>query len=122
MVGAKLPQGTGWAATGFVQVFTVSGAVGAYTGLREPRVQIDCWAVKPNGSSPPWGFANSLAENVIAATVNGTGQQTTVALGSHYDPARILTVRALGEPRRVPGDEGAYARYTFDLEIVWVSA
>lgn len=121
MVGARLPQDTtGWETTGFVQVFTVGGTVENYTGVRHPRVQVNCWAVKPAGASPPWGRANALAETVIDGAVNGTGQQTTLALGAYHDPARVLSVTVASEPRRLPGDQGAYACYTFDMVINWV--
>ena len=121
MVGAVLPQATdGWATTGFVQVQPVTGGIDPSSGLRTPHVQVDCWAVKPGSAKPPWYKANQLAETVIAATIDGTGQQTPVDLGTHYDPARILTVVALGEPRRVPDPDGSYARYSLDLAISWI--
>jgi hypothetical protein len=122
MVGATLPQGDSWASTGFVQVTVVTGAVDPYTGLRAPQVQVDCWARKPESAKPPWRQANQLAELVVAATVNGTGQQTILDLGVHYDAARVLSVRALGEPRRVVDPDGSYARYSVDLGVTWVRA
>lgn len=120
MVGAKIPQGTSWSSTGFIRVTPVAGEIDPYTGLRTPQVQVDCVAVKPGSAKPPWFAANQLAEKIVSATVSGTGQQTAVTLPSGYDPARIMTVRALGEPVRVRGDEGGYARYTLDLAITWV--
>lgn len=122
MVGATLPQDTtGWAETGFVQATTAAGGgPDPYTGLRRAWTQLDCWACRPGSGKPPWYRANQLAETILAACLTGAGQQDTVDLGPHYDPARILTARALTEPRRVPGDSGGYARYTFDTEIVWV--
>lgn len=120
MVGAVLPQDTsGWAQTGFVQATTVGGTPDQDTGLRPAHVQIDCWAVKPGSSKPPWFRANQLAELIVAACVDGTGQQATLTLGPSYDPARVLTVRPLGEPRRAPGDDGGFARYLFDIAVTW---
>jgi hypothetical protein len=122
MVGAVLPQDTsGWSQTGFIQAAAVSGGVpDPDTGLRRSVVQMDCWAVRPGSAKPPWFRANQLTEAVLASCVDGGGQQATVDLGPHYDPARVLTVRALGEPRRIWGDDAGYARFQVDVEIVWI--
>lgn len=120
MVGSTLPQGDSWVTTGFVQVTVVAGSVDIRTGLRTPHVQVDCWARRPASTKPPWRHANQLAETVLAAAVGGTGQQTVLDLGVNYDRARLLTVCPLGEPRRVSDPDGSYARYSFDLNIVWI--
>ena len=121
MVGAKLPQDvSGWSSTGFVQATTAAGSPDPDTGIRPAHVQLDCWAVKPGSAKPPWLRANQLAETILAGCLDGTGQQATVDLGPHYMQARIFTVRPLSEPRRVGGDEGGYARYTFDAALTWV--
>jgi hypothetical protein len=129
MIGAALPApntngSIGWSTTGFVQSTIVSGQVEDPTGRRTTLVQIDCWATGlPTSRKPPWGKANQLAEHIIEAARAGTGQEQYVdvgAAGTDYDRARILTVLAADEPRRVPGDQGGYARFMHHLTITWV--
>jgi hypothetical protein len=52
-----------------------------------------------------------------------TGQELYTdlgAAGTDYDQARILTVLAVDEPRRIPADPGGYARYMHHITIAWI--
>lgn len=110
-----------WAASGFVQVGPVSGgSPQLHYALREPVVQVDCWAVNPNSGKPPWGKAANLAEAILAATYATAQMQATLTLPSSYPQARMLTAHFVQEPRRMPGDDSSYARYSGDLQCHWI--
>jgi len=120
MVASTLPSDvTGWAVSGFVQVTTVGGTPDAYVPMREPVVSVDCWAVAPNSSKPPWGKANNLAEHIAAACQDHRGCNRVVILPEGYPPVRVHQAYLLTEPRRIPSDDGAYARYQMDLALHW---
>lgn len=120
MVASTLPSDvSGWAASGFVQVSTVGGAPDAYVPMRGPVVSVDCWAVSPNSARPPWGKANNLAEHVAAACQDHRGCTRVVVLPGEYPAVRVHQAYLLTEPRRVSEDDGAYARYQFDMAIHW---
>lgn len=129
MIGAALPAPTTtgaipWSETGFVQATCVGGQIEDPTGRRTTLVQVDCWATRlPTSRKPPWGQANQLAEHIIEAARAMTGQERYVdlgAAGTDYDRARILTVLAVDEPRRVPDDPGGYARFMHHVTVTWV--
>lgn len=116
-----LPSGTAWSSTGFVVVTAVGGSSSRYVKLRRPVFQVDCWAVAPGSSTAPWGQANALAESVVAAAYDEATMHRTLTLPAGYDAARVLQAGILGEPVRVTGDEGHFARYRFDLELSWIA-
>lgn len=110
---------TSWAASGFIQVGpVVGGSPEMYVPMRKPVVQITCWAVAPTGRRPPWGQANYLAELVVAGCYDSTAHRTISMVPSGYQQALVHDAYAT-EPRRVPGDQGNYGRYTFDLFLDW---
>lgn len=122
MVAATLPaDNTTWAASGFVTVRTVGGAPGIHVPLRQPVVMVDCWAVKPGSSKPPWFQANALAELIDAGCRASTAQRP-VTLPTGYPTARVLSAYLVSEPRRAYGDQGDYARYTVDMALNWTDA
>lgn len=110
-----------WQDTGFVQVRTVGGSPNRHVPQAQPVLAIDCWANNGDSKQPAWGKANDLAERIrreIQDNLEFFGQ--AVDPGPNYKTARILSAWLVTEPRRIEGDENGYARYTFDLEIVWV--
>lgn len=125
MVATTLPapaaDGTiSWASTGFVQVAGVGGATGVDYRLRMPAIGITCHAVNQSSSKPPWGKANQLAEQIIAAAEQGSNWRLTPdKFPGNYRGAHVQNVRC-SEPRRLSDDGGGYARYVFDIYMDWI--
>jgi hypothetical protein len=126
-VGSELPaNAASWSTTGFYTVLTTGGSPHADFRLRRPVVTVFCWAVKVGSKKPPWEEAARLAEYVLAACYDETANSAHAALtpvigGKTYPTALIKEINALAEPRKIPGDEGGYARYTVDVELLWVA-
>ncbi|MCW2898568.1 MAG: hypothetical protein JWO67_833 [Streptosporangiaceae bacterium] len=119
MAASTLPKdNTSWSATGFVTVSTLVGAPNPYYPLRNPVLQVDCWATVPGSNKPPWGIANNLAETVVAATYGAAGRVVTLPAAG-YPPARVLSAWVVTEPRRVYSDPADYARYMLHLGLTW---
>lgn len=121
-VATSLPgDATGWAATGFVQVLSVAaGAQEIETPLYGPVVTCECWAVAPNSSKPPWGQAGSLATAIVWATHRARRANSRVlAIRTGYHQARLLSIAALGDPRRIDLDDAGYSRYSVELQPRW---
>jgi len=139
MVGTMLPKlpgsGTmpGWVATGFVTAAVVGGSPDAWMPQAQPVIGVNCWAVNatqtggPTGpinpaTKPPWGKAAQLGEQIRGAayTLNRSGAARQVAMPvTGYAHAAVQSAVLLTEPRRVPGDVGSYARFTFDMQLFW---
>lgn len=131
-VGVTIPErdpttGWAWEDTGFIQmVGVVGGSPGAHVPQRQAVVQIDTWAVNADSGLPPWGKARELAELIIADTYNTAAngdfgnRDVSALMPSGYHGAYVQSVWPLTEPRKVPNDPGAFARYTFELSLVWV--
>lgn len=122
-VATTLPTDTTvWQDNGFVQVCpVVGGSPQLHYALREPVVQVDCYALTPGSGKPPWGKAASLMELLIAATYDPARLQATLTLPAGYPQARVMTAHFQSEPRRMPGDDASYARYTADLALHWIT-
>lgn len=122
-VATTLPSdAAAWEPNGFVHVVgAVGGAPQLYYALREPVVQVDCYAVNPSSGKPPWGKAASLMELVVAATYDEAGLQRALTLRPGYPQARVLTAHFTSEPRRMPGDDSSFARYQADLALHWIT-
>jgi hypothetical protein len=127
--GLTLPEDITTWPNGYVVVRTVGGTPQIHIPQREPVVSLDCWAVTPDSSRPPWYEAALLAEQVYGAMRPTAAKQqvdpntvVTITGGNTYLHAHVQTIYALSEPRVVPGDEAAYARYQFDALIRWVEA
>jgi hypothetical protein len=131
VVSTNLPQDNStWATSGFVTVSTIGGSPDLYVPIRQPVIQVDCWAVNPNSGRPPWGKANALAELVRAHVEAGPrasnfARSLTFPQGD-YLGANVMDAIMRTEPRRgitegvaPSGDEASYARYLFDLELHW---
>lgn len=100
-----------------------SGIGGAPSGkLRRPVGVAECWAAPAEGSiQVPWGRASDLAENIFDAATDEFSalDNVAVSLPAGYPAARVLTVRALGEPQKVTGDPSGFARFDINIEINW---
>lgn len=121
-VGTKLPRDqASWATSGFVQVRTVGGSTNPHVPLISPVVSVDCWAVTPNAGQPPWGRANTLAEDIRAATYDPAAVRVAFTLPSGYDGAQLLEVYLVSEPIRQLTESDSFARYQFDMSLHWIA-
>lgn len=119
-VGLELPGDTSWTDTGFIQVTTVVGGTSdIYTPQRHPVMGVKCWAQKVSGRRPPWQQANQLAEQIRAACRGRFASPVSPVLPTGYAPVLVHDAYALTDPRRVLGDDSAYAGYQFDLALHW---
>lgn len=122
-VATRLPaDDTTWALTGFVTATTVGGSPASrYVPMREPILQIGCWAVNPGSAKPPWGKAGELAGRIVERTYTDLAPgEFTVRNG--FLPVLLRSVWPLSEPRRITEDEAGYARYQFDLAFAYTVA
>lgn len=121
-VGSKLPgDASSWAKSGFVQIAVVGGSSSPYMPVKSPVFGVKCTAVAPNGRRPPWDQANQLAERIRAACFTAQQLPVEVALPDGYQHAAVRSAYLLNEPRRFGGDDSAYARYVFDLQMHWTA-
>lgn len=122
-VATTLPtDSSAWSTNGFVHVVgAVGGSPQLDYALREPVVQVDCYAVNQQSGKPPWGKAASLMELIVAATYDEAGLQRVLTLRPGYPQARVLTAHFASEPRRMPGDDSSYARFQADLVLHWIT-
>jgi hypothetical protein len=129
LVSTRLPRDTStWSASGFITVGdgfggaggVIGGAPDKHTQLRNPVLSLHAWAVNPGSGKPPFGKAAQLLEVVQAACNDETTIRRSLDLPSGYRTARVNEAYLLGEPKRVPGDDGAYAHFQVDLQIHWV--
>jgi hypothetical protein len=127
-VAGQLPvtDETSWAKNGFIVVpTTVGGTPHANIPVRRPVVQVETWGTVPNSDKLPWGIPNQLAEQIRAGTYDRTtfGRWLTITSGKvTYPPARVISVTAMTEPRRIWSDLGDFAGYTLDIRFFWVAA
>lgn len=121
MVATTLPKDqASWSTNGFVIVSTVGGSPDPYMPVRNPVVQIDCWAVNPTKANPPWGKANNLAETVQAAFYDTAATPRDLVLPTGFPGARVLSAWTLTEARRVTDDQASYARYSMTAQFTWI--
>lgn len=120
-VGTELPADpASWATTGFVQVLSgVGGTDDIYTPQRHPVIGIKCWAQKPGDRRPQWQMANNLAEAIRAGCLGHYTNPVGVGLPAGYPTVLVHAAYPLSVPRRVLGDDSAYAGYQFDLQMHW---
>jgi len=121
-VATDLPaDNSTWSASGFVQVTAVGGSPNIYVPVAQPVIQVDCWAVNPNSSKPPWGKANQLAEVIRMGCLDHPNVGRLLSgFPAAYSNARCLSVYPISEPRRIRDDAADYAHYTMDLQFMWV--
>lgn len=127
MVSTMLPRDVSTWPDGFIVLGgggsgpVVGGAPDRYTKLRNPVISLHAWAVNPQSAKPPWRKAARLLELVKDATEDESTIRRTLTLPAGYGPARVQEAYLLGEPRRVPGDAGAYAHFQADLQLHWIA-
>jgi hypothetical protein len=120
-IGDHLPADpTTWATQGFLQVpMTVGGSPDVDVPMRAPVVQVDAYTNRPDSERAPWNRAEHLAASVLAAAQDQRTPVDLVMPASYY-PARLHSVWANTEPRRIPGDPSGFARVTCDYQMRWV--
>ena len=109
---------------GFVTVTVVGGGADPILPVRKPVMQVDCWATLPGSNKPPWGIANRLAETIRRAAWSrvATARPLTITVnGVVYPRAAVMAAAPVTAPRRLWDDAGDYARYQFDLGLVWTA-
>jgi hypothetical protein len=126
VVATQLPKNEAdWAADGAITVQVVGGHPDADLPVRNPLVQVDCWATTLNSNKPPWFKAAALAEACWQGTRNRNrgGRRITITAGPvDYPAAIVLTAFFLTEWRRVYDDKADAARYSADLAMSWAPA
>jgi hypothetical protein len=119
-VATTLPTGSAADAAlalGFVQATIVGGTPDIDIPVRRPVVAVDVWW--SSDGKPQWGKAFALAETIRLATEGTATWRRAVAMPAGYDPARVMTVMVISEPRRILSDPGRRARVQLDIEIHW---
>jgi hypothetical protein len=117
MVDTVLPRdAASWATKGFVTVTVAGGSSEVNFRLGAPVITYQCWANQPGTDQPPWGKARNLAESIRAGTYVSQEIALTLPADEH---ATVYTTYAVGEPRRVYGDNGDWAAYTLDVLLNW---
>lgn len=122
-VGADLPGDDSWIADGFVQV---TSGIGGSSSVNVPRVSpvvsVKCWARNAGNSyRPPWNKSNNLAESIRAGCFAAYQSPVTAVLPRGYPAASIHAAYLLTEPRRIPGDDSAFACHQFDMQLHWTA-
>jgi len=121
-IGTVLPNDDAALRAGFVTTTVVGGSPEIELPIRRPVVSISAWAAPALAGSTktPWPQAFQIAEWVWEQTHDAAHRNVTLTFSlPGYAQARVFTAVALTEPRRVPGDEGNYARVDLDVEINW---
>lgn len=119
LISTTLPKDINAWADGFVQVVGIGGAPGIYVPLHASIVNVSCWAANMASGKPPWNKANQLAEHIKAECLNHIPKTLDLTSFGDYAPARVHTAFFVVGPRRVPSDEGSYARYDGDMQLNW---
>lgn len=112
-----------WLQTGFLTVQPAGGAPDVYLPKTETVVQVDVWAAVPGSNSPPWHFAEALAQAVTVATWQRVGfnrRLTPQVEGVEYPPAMVTAAYMAGSWKRLYDDAADYARISGNLGLVWI--
>lgn len=121
-VGTTFPEDLNTISDGFVQIQVVGGSPDKDVPTRRPLIQVDCYVPSINRSKPKWGQAASMAEEITDFIyAYGEKEQTLVVLGPNFHDALVQSIILATEPRRVTGDPGGHARFTFDIQLTWVA-
>lgn len=120
-VATQLPDDNStWSASGFVKCGpVVGGSPMMYVPIRYPVIEINTFAVNPNTENPNWGKAESLANLIVEGTYDMALTSKALTLKTGYNQAIVNSAVALTEPTRIEGDPSNYARYSFDMQIMW---
>lgn len=126
VVATQLPKAEAdWAQNGAITVQVVGGHPDIDLPVRNPLVQVDCWATTLNSNKPPWFKAAALAEACWLGTRNRNRGARRIAVSAgpvEYPAAIVLTAVFLTEFRRVYDDKADAARYSADLGMSWAPA
>lgn len=120
--GSDLPDASSWeASSGFVQVTSgIGGSSSILVPRKSPVVSVKCWGrAASNSRRPPWNRANAIAENIRAGCFDAYQKPVGVTLPAGYPGAAVRSAYLLTEPRRLPGDDSAYACFQFDMQLHW---
>lgn len=107
------------APSGFITTMVAGGEPHKYVPRNSPVYEVNCWAVNPNSEKPPWGKANNLAE-IIKESFYDQSNFGHLTTPSPFENVRTMSGYLLNSPKRVPEDEGRFARYTFEILFHWV--
>jgi hypothetical protein len=114
-----------WHNDEFLQVMNVGGAPDLDVPMFHPVVSVNCFAMKPNSTKPPWGRAAQLGMRVIKATYQiayAPSTRVELNLPDGYGRAIVHSVSAVSDLREIPSDPSQYAAYNLDLAIHWTPA
>lgn len=121
-IATVLPSNDAALRAGFITTTVVGGSPEIELPIRHPVIAVSAWAAPadPASSKTPWSQAFQIAEWVWEQTFDPAhmGALLTFSLPG-YAQARVRTAVALTEPRRIPGDEGNYARVELDVMLNW---
>ena len=120
LVAARLPADrTVWAASGFVTFLSVGGVYRPELVQRRPVYTLSVWANAGDSARPPWGKANELAEAIREVADNRKGGNVRPVGPNTHGRFIVSNFVVLNEPRKITGDESAYARFDLDVELWW---
>lgn len=122
LVGTTVPQDPTAYAQGFVQVTVVGGITDNDLPERKTVFQFDVYVPSINSKKPQWGRASAVAENIVRGTSGFNNVTGAYSLGAGFEQARVQGALLASDPRRVNNDPQGYARYTVDIQIMWVTA
>jgi hypothetical protein len=118
-VATTMPDPDRWTGDTFVAVTAIGGSVDTAVPIRSPVFQLDCYARRATTSErPAWNRANLTAEAIRLASYGVAG--LTLATGTGYAPVLLSCVLMLSEPRRIVSDPASLARYTTDVQLVYL--
>lgn len=120
-IGSTLPEDKASWSDGFIQVAVVTGIPTIDMPTRRPTLQVDCWVPSINSSKPQWSKANTIAEDLVQSFYGLGNTGTKLALGPNFMDAQVQSVYAVGEPQRINNDPAGHARYTFDVNLIWIT-
>jgi hypothetical protein len=123
-VATTLPDYTSWTDNEFYQIMQVGGSPNIDLPVNQPVISINCFAVAPGSTKPPWGHAHQNAMKVLAATYNRrpAAAANLLTMPAGYGAALVQSVYPISQPRRLPSDPSQFAVYNFDFAMVWVAA
>lgn len=122
-IATVLPNDDAALRAGFITTTIVGGSPEIDVPIRRPVVQVSAWAApaSPGSTKTPWPQAAQIAEWAWEQTFDSAHRGVLLSFSlPGYARARVSTAVALTEPRRIPGDEGNYARVDLDVEINWI--
>jgi hypothetical protein len=124
-VVTTLPDVSGWASTGAVQVTGVTGTTTHDTPLHDVVVSYEGWAARPGSDKPPWGQANGLLAGIADASYADWWDLVvplTLEPAGVYQSVVVQGAIVLMWPRRLADPDASRAHYSMDLRLIWTVA